>query len=227
MGCGDGALLKSVYLHIVRATPRGKSLDEAPLTMVGVDYHEAPRRETSKTLSEAGIPHLVIHGDIGDPQQMMQDLVSHNVTERILHIRSFLDHDRPFRAIEDKDQLLVREKYLTDHYTGQYVMEDGKDRPAAQVVQNLVDHLSRWADVLGDHGLVVLEVHSLEPHVSAEFLDMCAGLYFDACQSMSLQWLVEPRIWLEAAGEAGLFPRKCSLTLLPERLPYHRMTSHP
>ena len=89
---------------------------------------------------------------------------------------------------------------------------------------NLVEHLSRWAAVIGEHGLVTLEVHCLDPRVTAEFLDMCAGLYFDTCQSMSHQWLVEPSVWLTAAAEAGLFPRKLSLTMFPKRMPYKRMT---
>ena len=53
-----------------------------------------------------------------------------------------------------------------------------------------------WAAVVGKYGLLVLEVHCLEPRVSAEHLHMSASLYFDTCQAMSRQWLMEPHVWL-------------------------------
>ena len=225
MGCGDGALLKSVFMHVAQRTIRGKHLDEAPLTMIGVDFNSASRHETSKALMQAEIPNLVIHGDIGDPEGMMKDLASHGVVERILHVRSFLDHDRPFLPIQNEQQLAFREKHYNSIYSGQYVTEDGLSLPASHVVQNLVEHLTRWASIIGEHGLVMLEVHCMEPQVTAKYLGMCAALYFDTCQSMSKQWLVEPATWLIAAAEAGLFPcHRSSLTLFPKQVPYKRMT---
>jgi SAM-dependent methyltransferase len=224
MGCGDGNLLKMVYKHIALTTLRGQFLVKFPILMVGIDISEVAREETKKSLSKEGIPHLIIHGDIGDPSRLSSDLYDLGISANILHIRSFLDHDRPFKSIIDEEHLDRRANNLSSHYTGQYVEESGAEKPAVEVVQNLVEHLSRWAAIIGDHGLVALEVHCLEPLISSEYLEMSAGLYFDACQSMSRQWLVEPVTWITAAAEAGLFAHGLNLGTFPEGLPYRRIT---
>jgi hypothetical protein len=89
---------------------------------------------------------------------------------------------------------------------------------SSEAIQNLVEHFSRWSHILNDHGLIVLEVHCLEPKLSGEYMDMCASLYFDACQAMSRQWLVEPHIWILAAAEAGLFPHNRALKCFQNEL---------
>ena len=98
MGCGDGTLLKTIYQYVVRSTKRGKSLDEHPLTMCGVDFNRDSLAQTGATLSAAGVPHALMFGDIGDPAPMQAELeATLGVTrDGVLHVRSFLDHDRPF-----------------------------------------------------------------------------------------------------------------------------------
>src|SRR3990167_9156447 len=227
MGCGDGHLLASIYKHIVKQTKRGQVLDKYPLSVIGVDFNHAALEETRKTLTKEQIPHKVIHGDIGNPEQLLKDLVSQCGSDEgkdVVHVRSFLDHDRPFLPITNHSSLAKRKEFCNNLSSGCFVKEDGSVLANSELIQNLVEHLSRWSSILNKHGGFILEVHCLEPEISEQYLDMCSSLYFDACQSMSRQWLVESHVWILAAAEAGLFPHKGKLKLLPEKAPYKRMS---
>jgi acyl transferase domain-containing protein/acyl carrier protein/GNAT superfamily N-acetyltransferase len=221
MGCGDGSLLKRVYETVRDKSARGKVLEQYPLTLLGIDYNQESLAETARTLYE--LPHRVLHGDIGDPEQMIMDLADHGINdpENILHIRSFLDHDRPYippanlSAVEDRAHL---------RYHGVYVDGEGRAIPAATMVQSLSEHLHRWASVTGKYGLMILEVHCLEPATVRAFLDQSESLHFDACQGFSMQHLMEADVFLMAAAEAGLFARAEFAKYYPKTFPFTRIT---
>jgi malonyl CoA-acyl carrier protein transacylase len=221
MGCGDGTLLKRVYETIQSKSARGKELHQYPLCAIGVDYNEASITATARTLAD--IPHLVLKGDIGDPEQMITSLKSHGIhdPENILHIRSFLDHDRPFIPPQNLDQVQVRSLLP---YQGVYVAPSGEPIPPHVMVQSLVEHLERWSKVVTKQGLIILEVHCLEPEVVNRFLDKSENLHFDAYQAFSMQHLVEADVFLMAAAEVGLFP-KCEFSKrYPKTFPFTRIT---
>jgi malonyl CoA-acyl carrier protein transacylase len=221
MGCGDGTLLKRVYEIIRSKSARGKLLDRYPLCAIGVDYNEASINATARTLAD--IPHLVLKGDIGDPEQMITSLKAHGIhdPENILHIRSFLDHDRPFIPPQNLDKVQVRSGLP---YQGVYVAPSGEPIPPHVMVQSLVEHLERWSRVVTKHGLIILEVHCLEPDVVNRFLDKCENLHFDAFQAFSMQHLVEADVFLMAAAEVGLFPNFEFSKRYPKTFPFTRIT---
>ena len=101
------------FRYIATKTERGKVLDEFPLTMIGVDFNLASLRETTKTLKGSKVPHTVLWGDIGDPAQMVVDIEASPMLRdaHILHIRSFLDHDRPTKEISRQEELACRERW--------------------------------------------------------------------------------------------------------------------
>lgn len=98
MGCGDGRLLLTLYTFIRDHTARGRSLLHHPLTMVGVDFNHKSLESTARRLTDHGVPHAVEWGDIGDPATMQATLEKRFESDcnAFLHVRSFLDHDRPF-----------------------------------------------------------------------------------------------------------------------------------
>ena len=103
-GCGDGTLLLRLYRYVRERTRRGKQLETRPLLMVGVDFNEESLVATAKTLREAGVPFETMFGDIGDPEPIHEGLCSRfgaRGKDDILHVRSFLDHDRPYVAPTD------------------------------------------------------------------------------------------------------------------------------
>ncbi|MCP4262401.1 MAG: SDR family NAD(P)-dependent oxidoreductase [Planctomycetes bacterium] len=221
MGCGDGSLLKRIYETIRTRTARGKVLDQYPITMLGIDYNQEALVETARTLFD--IPHRVLHGDIGDPERMIVDLVDHGIHDpgTILHIRSFLDHDRPYIQPANLSNMQERTRL---GYQGAYVDTNGQSIPPAAMVQSLVEHLRRWFTVASKHGLIILEVHCLEPTTVHAFLEQSESLHFDACQAFSLQHLVEADVFLMTAAEAGLFARPEFFNYYPKTFPFSRIT---
>lgn len=221
MGCGDGTLLKRIYTTVRDKTRRGRQLDRYPLLLLGVDFHEESLRATAANL--AGLPHRVLHGDIGDPEKLLADLAASGIAaaDEILHVRSFLDHERPLVPPRDEAALEAKADLETDAV---FVGRDGGLLPPAQMVQGLVEHLDRWARILEGQGLLLLEVHSQKVASVRAQLDQSESLHFDALQAFSSQYLVEPDTFLLAAAEASLFARPGFFRRYPKTLPYTRIT---
>ncbi|MGR9012008.1 MAG: SDR family NAD(P)-dependent oxidoreductase [Gammaproteobacteria bacterium] len=221
MGCGDGTLLKCVYQLIQTKTIRGKQLNEYPLVLIGADYNQKALLATRATLAE--IPHKTIQADIGNPARFLKDLQSAGIknTDKILHIRSFLDHDRPYIAPENLIQLGQRAE---GHNHGVYTDSAGQLISAKVAYQSLVEHLTRWSAIIGNSGAMFLEVHSMAPKVIARYLDQCENLHFDAYHAFSGQMLVDADEFLFAAAECGLFPRLDFARHYPKTLPFSRIT---
>ncbi len=222
MGCGDGHLLARVYETIRLKSARGKVLDQHPVRMIGVDYNTASLEVTSQTL--ANVPHRVLHGDIGNPAQLIADLKQQGIDpEAVLHIRSFLDHDRPFIPPENKEAAQTYAKLPLDEV---YVDSAGHSIAPHVMVQSLVEHLTRWAGIVNRHGMIILEVHSLPASIVSRFLDESENLHFDALQAFSSQHLVGASVFLMAAAEAGLFAKPQFAKRYPKTLSFVRITSH-
>lgn len=221
MGCGDGTLLKKVYEIIKNKTSRGNVLKEYPLKLIGVDYNEKALTETHRTLE--GIDHLVLKGDIGDPGKMIFDLKDKGIkdTENILHIRSFLDHDRPYIPPREVSSDWG---FSSGQSNDVYVDGEGKEIPADMVFQSLKEHLGRWTKILTKHGMIILEVHSLAPEIINKYIDKCENLHFDAYHRFARQLLVNADKYVMAAAQEGLFPEKEYSGKYPKILPYSRIT---
>jgi len=221
MGCGDGTLLKRIYQYIESKTGRGLELANYPLVMIGVDYNVEALVVTRETLKD--IPHLTLKGDINDPEKLLADLRAMNISDPddMLHVRSFLDHDRPYLAPKQRKHVA---KYSQLMSSGVYVDELGQLIPPCEMMQSLVEHFQRWAKIIGRHGLMILEVHCLPPQTVYNFLNQCENLHFDAYHSLSKQSLVEPEYFLIAASEAGLLPIPQFTHKYPRILPFARIT---
>ncbi len=220
-GCGDGTLLSKIYTLICNQSARGAVLNEYPLHMIGVDYNEKSLAATKLTLQ--AIPHYTLHGDVGNPQKIMADLKELGIVdpENCLHVRSFLDHDRPYLAPKNKKNIQDR---LILNYQGAYVDDAGAVIPAAEMVQSLVEHLSRWSSIITHHGLLLLEVHNLLAETVYSYIDENESLHFDAYHAFSKQYLVEADVFLLSAAEVGLFPKIEFSRRYPSAFPYSRIT---
>ena len=200
MGSGDGTLLAHLYAVVQDRTARGRVLDQHPLIVVGADFNKVARRATKQTLRAAGIPAFhVIDGDINRPAQLASDLeaLGHDVHD-LLHIRSFLDHNRPYTRLAN-----YVSGSRTPHTTGAFAYL-GAEIPADELEENLVRHLRRWAPYIGRFGLLALELHTLPPALTAANLERTAAVAYDGTHGFSDQYLVELPVFLECAREAGL-----------------------
>jgi hypothetical protein len=200
MGCGDGTLLEHLYCVVRTQTARGSVLDKYPLLLVGVDFNKVARRITKQKLRYARIPaHFVIGGDINRPAQLASDLeaLGHDI-HNLLHVRSFLDHNRPYSPPAN---------YVKGTRTGTSsgaFAHLGDDISSDELEENLVRHLRRWAPYVGRFGLLMLELHTLPPELTAANLDKTPAVAYDGTHGYSDQYLVELPVFSKCAREAGL-----------------------
>ncbi|MFC4104096.1 SDR family NAD(P)-dependent oxidoreductase [Paenibacillus xanthanilyticus] len=219
MGCGDGTLLYRLHEMICAKSVRGRHLDRYPLRLIGIDYNEKALEATRETLR--GLNPLTLTGDIGNPAKLMKDLAALGVDqpERILHVRSFLDHDRIYLPPAEGDGAAA---HGVDE--GIFVAADGREIPAGEAFRSLTEHLRKWADVVSEHGLLVLEVHNLKPTALRGQISKSESFHFDAFHRFSQQLLVEADQFLLAAAAAGLFPHEKYGRKYPKTLNFARIT---
>jgi hypothetical protein len=200
MGCGDGTLLAHLYSVVRERTLRGRALDTHPLIIVGADFHKVARRATKQTLRLASIPTFhVIAGDINRPAQLASDLEKIDLdVHDLLHIRSFLDHNRPYVPLSN-----YAAGSRIPSTTGAFAYL-GEEIPADELEENLVRHLRRWKPYVGRFGLLVLELHTLPPALTAANLERTPAVAYDATHGFSDQYLVELPVFDTCAREAGL-----------------------
>jgi hypothetical protein len=200
MGCGDGSFLEHLYFAVKNKTERGKVLDKHPLILVGADFNKVARRVAKQTLRKAAIPvSHVIAGDINRPAQLASDLEELNLDiHDLLHVRSFLDHNRPY---------IPPANYVGGTRVGKSTgafAHLGEEIACDELEENLTRHLRRWAPYVGRFGLLALELHTLPPDVTAANLSRTPALAYDGTHGFSDQYLVELPVFLDAAREAGL-----------------------
>ena len=199
MGCGDGTLLKHLYKLVINKTLRGKYLDKYPLKIIGADFNKAARLASTITLQNAGIEHSILHGDISDPESYSQSLQDEFGLDlrQMLNVRSFLDHNRIYSAPK---------KSFTDRKcdsTGAFAFR-GRWIPNNELKQNLVEHFSSWLDYVSKFGLLILELHTIDPCITAANLGNTVATAYDGTHGYSDQYIFEIDTLLSAAEEAGL-----------------------
>lgn len=200
MGSGDGAWLEHVWQLVTTRTERGRLMRAHPhapryrLVLVGADYNEAARAATHERLARAGIPHLVTFGDINDPAALRAQLAQHGIdSRRLLHGNSFLVHNRPYVGIKSATSAARRR---AGH--GAYAWR-GRAIPSAELQQNLVEFFGAWRELLGEHGMIVIELHDPEQVTVGKTLTS-----YMLTHGLSDQFTVGLGAFLRAAAEAQL-----------------------
>ena len=115
----------------------------------------------------------------------------------MLNVRSFLDHNR----IYSKPKLSFHER--TCNSTGAFSFR-GRWIPNNELKQNLVEHFSSWRNYISKFGLLVLELHTINPTITASNLGNTAATAYDGTHGYSDQYIFEIDTMLSAANEAGL-----------------------
>lgn len=199
MGCGNGAFLQHLFEVIEQRTERGKMLDEHPLFLVGVDYNEAALRITRGNLIKADIWAKVVWGDIGRP-----DLLSTELSENygiqlnaLLNVRTFLDHNRIWETPKKPFGARISSS------TGAFAHRG--ERLSNQAVEaNLLEHFHKWKPHVERFGLLVIELHTVDPKITTANIGRTPATAYDATHGFSDQYIVEPEVFLRVAKEAGL-----------------------
>ncbi|PKB17683.1 class I SAM-dependent methyltransferase [Flavobacterium sp. 5] len=201
MGCGNGAFLEHIFDVIDRQTLRGRILNTHPLFLVGADYNQAALKVTRANLIKADIWAKVIWGDIGRPDLLAEDLLDNYKIDLkdLLNVRTFLDHNRIWEMPKQisKDRI--------SNSTGAFAHR-GKRITNNLVEDNLLEHFQKWSPYVHKFGLLIIELHTIAPHLTAHNLGKTAATAYDATHGFSDQYIVEIEVLHKIAAEAGLFP---------------------
>ncbi len=199
MGCGNGAFLIHLFEVIEQRTHRGTLLEEYPLFLVGVDYNRAALKVTRANLVKADIWAKVIWGDIGNPEQLEQDIqASYDIElNDLLNVRTFLDHNRPWSSPENHSNDSVSTS------TGAFA-HAGERLHNALVEQNLREHFENWKRFIGKFGLLLIELHTIDPGIAAENVGRTAATAYDATHGFSDQYILELEVFNRVLEEVGL-----------------------
>jgi hypothetical protein len=172
------------------------------LPMVGADFNEKAREETHKTLTQAGIAHEVIFGDIAAPDRFADDLKNIGLDIRDgLHLRSFLDHNAPW-GTPDGGTVHAAEA-RTAHSSGAY-SDQGRTLPNRLVEQRYVEHFRAWAPHVRNHGLLAIELHHISPELSATLLGRTLEPSYGTVHDLTDQYVLDLRVYEGLLREAGL-----------------------
>ena len=198
MGCGNGAFLIHLFDVIEQRTRRGQMLEEYPLFLVGVDFNKAALKVTRANLIKADIWAKVIWGDIADPETLEKDIqASYDIKlSDLLNVRTFLDHNRPWSAPK-------RNPEIQSKSTGAYAHR-GEKLSNSAVEQNLYEHLEDWLPYIEKFGLLVIELHTLDPNITAKNIGKTAATAYDATHGFSDQFIVELEVFHQVIERLGL-----------------------
>jgi SAM-dependent methyltransferase len=201
MGCGNGAFLEHIFDVIERQTLRGKMLDDYPLFLVGADYNQAALKVTRANLIKADIWAKVIWGDIGRPDLLANDLMENYSIDLkdLLNARTFLDHNR----IWEMPEHIIGDR--VSHSTGAFAHR-GRRISNSLVEDNLLEHFNKWSPYVKKYGLLMIELHTIAPTLTAANLGKTAATAYDATHGFSDQYIVEIPVLHKIAAEAGLYP---------------------
>ncbi|HZH70141.1 MAG TPA: class I SAM-dependent methyltransferase, partial [Flavobacteriaceae bacterium] len=199
MGCGNGAFLIHLFDVIENHTLRGKHLEEHPLFLVGADYNKEALKVTRANLIKADIWAKVIWGDIGDPKQLDKDIYNDYAIHlsELLNVRTFLDHNRTWNEPQPEN---ISTNSLS---SGAFVFK-GVRLANNKVEASLKEHLSKWKPFVKKYGLILIELHTIHPSLTAKNLGKTAATAYDATHGFSDQYILELDAFLKILDEIGL-----------------------
>ena len=209
MGCGNGAFIQHIFDVIEYQTLRGKHLDEHPLLLVGADFNQAALKVTRANLIKADIWAKVIWGDIGRPDILANDLKEdYNIDLKdLLNVRTFLDHNRIWETPKETSN-------RTSVSSGAYAHR-GDHLNNNLVEDSLLEHLKKWKPFVEKFGLLIIELHTINPKFTAMNIGKTAATAYDATHGYSDQYILEVDVFNKVASEAGLHPDSDYFTKFP------------
>lgn len=209
MGCGNGAFIQHIFDVIEYQTLRGKLLEEYPLLLVGADFNQTALRVTRSNLIKADIWAKIIWGDIGRPDILAKDLKEdYNIDLKdLLNVRTFLDHNRIWEFPKKKTNRMSTS-------SGAYAFQ-GKRISNNIVEDSLLEHFKKWKPYVQQFGLLIIELHTISPQLTANNLSITAATAYDATHGFSDQYILEVDVFIDIAKEAGLFPDDNYFTKFP------------
>ena len=211
IGCGDGSLIEHIFDLIYYKTKRGKLLKKFPLIIIGSDFNYKALEVTQENIKNADIWANTAFGDIGNPKELAHKIKKeYNVNlEDLLNVRSFLDHNRVYKKPKHK---IISHSNSTCSFSYR-----GKRIKNEILSQNLYEHFLNWKPYLKKYGLLIVELHSIDPKKTQKNLGKNSMTAYDATHGYSDQYIIEYENYLIEAKRAGLEPEKKHEHLFPNK----------
>ena len=178
---------------------------------MGSDFNYKALEATEETITKADIWAKTAFGDISDPKSLAKRLdEKHQIKlEDLLNVRSFLDHNRIYTPPEQKIKKISKSTAA--------FCDKGKRIHNNALQQNLKEHFEKWQPYLKKYGLLIVELHTIDPALAAQTLGKNAMTAYDASHGFSDQYIIEYNCFLEAALDAGLKPDPAHEHLFPSK----------
>jgi hypothetical protein len=75
--------------------------------------------------------------------------------------------------------------------------------------------LNKWAPYVQKHGLLIIELHTIAPHLAAKNIGHTAATAYDATHGFSDQYIVEIDVFHKICKEVGLYPNEKEFRKFP------------
>ena len=129
----------------------------------------------------------------------------------MLNVRSFLDHNRIYCPPKDN----YADNKCTS--TGAFAYR-GRWIPNYELKQNLIEHFKCWTDYVSKYGLLVLELHTISPILTANHLGKSVATAYDATHGFSDQYLIEHNIFINILEQLGMRIDLKNQSLFPDNI---------
>ena len=114
-----------------------------------------------------------------------------------MSVRTFLDHNRIW------EEPIHKNVDRTSESTGAFAHR-GERIDNNSVEDNLLLHFKKWTPYVEKFGLLLIELHTVDPALVAQNLGNTAVTAYDATHGFSDQYIVEVDVFHKVAAEAGL-----------------------
>ena len=204
MGCGDGTLLIHLYKLIKEKTIRGENLKIYPLYVIGADFNDEALEVTGKNLFTENIDHMLVKADIGNPNNFNAELEKKNNIKLndLLSVRSFLDHNRIFE-MPNLDNFDLN-KIKTNSTAAFSCNETNTIFEPIVFKVGLIEHFLKWKPFINKYGLILLELHTINPNICKDNIGKTLATAYDATHGYSNQYIIEYEDFIDSARLAGL-----------------------
>ena len=211
IGCGDGTFLKHVYEVIMTKTIRKKYIEKYPITLIGTDINKKARESSRETLK--GINSYIIEGNISNPSKINETIKkSYKLElENFVNCRTFLDHNRIF---EKTDNFVDHDIFSTGNFCFK-----GQIISSYDLISNFISHMFSWKPYIKKFGLIIIELHTLDPKITRNNPGDTLACAYDATHGYSDQYLIEYEVFKNCLNYLDMKITKENEYLFPKDMP--------
>jgi len=201
VGCGDGLLLKKIYLHLAKILSN-KNLKK--IKLIGVDLNKISINSAKKNLSK--MKTIFIKESIDNPENIFNFLKRKNISQdEILQIRSFVDHER--QVFSNSKKIFLNDNLINKHDRDVIAIGKNGEYISSKIINHSLNlYYKKWSNFIGKFGIINLEVHKQSLGEMKNNLDLNEGAHFDFIQVLSRQNLCKAKTQIYCMIKNNLKP---------------------